>query len=83
MKWGEFASLLAGLSADSPLGRVVQIRCENDPKIIERFTPSQRRIRDEWRAKALKKVSTQSRDEALEAIKNMFISMAGGAENGR
>lgn len=78
MKWGEFCSLLSGLSAESPLGRIVQIRCENDPKILRNFTAHQRKIRSEWRNKASQRIDEKSRDKALEAIKNMFISMSGG-----
>lgn len=78
MRWNEFCALLAGLSAESPLGRIVQIRCENDPKVIERFTTSQRRIRDEWRRKTLEAMSEESVNEALEYFKNIFKGMAGG-----
>ena len=72
MKWGEFASLLAGLSAESPLGRVVQIRCENDPKIIEKFTPHQRKIRNEWRQRTAENVSEERLSEALAFFLNAF-----------
>lgn len=82
MRWGEFASLLAGLSADSPLGRIAQIRCENDPKILERFTAHQHRIRNEWRSKAAKKMDPGRLDDFLETMKNTFIQMAGGVEHG-
>lgn len=82
MRWGEFAALLSGLSEDSPLGRIVRIRAENDPKILERFTPHQHRIRNEWRRKAALRVSAEGRDEILEILKNTFISMAGGVNNG-
>ena len=77
MKWGEFAALLSGLSADSPLGRVVAVRCEDDPKIIERFTPQQRRIRAEWRQRTAQSVSGERLNEALDFFKNMFKGMAG------
>lgn len=30
MGWGEFCSLLSGIDADTPLGRVVLIRAETD-----------------------------------------------------
>lgn len=81
MRWGEFAALLSGLSEDSPLGRIVRIRAENDPKILEHFTPNQHRIRNEWRRKTALKVSAKDRDEVLEMLKNTFISMAGGVTN--
>lgn len=81
MKWGEFCALLSGLSADSPLGRIVRIRAENDPKMIEKFTAYQRKIRSEWRNKTALRISEKSRDKVLEELKNFFISI-GGVENG-
>ena len=77
MKWGEFAALLSGLSADSPLGRVVAVRCETDPKIIEKFTPAQRRIHREWRNRRAQSVGEKQLGEALDFFKNMFKGMAG------
>ena len=62
MKWDEFCALLAGLSADSPLGRIVQIIAENDPKILKNFTVHQRKIRNEWRNKKALTVSDKSMD---------------------
>lgn len=82
MKWGEFCALLSGLSADSPIGRIVQIRAENDPKVLKHFTAHQRKIRSEWRNRAVKNVSEKSRDEVLDYLKNMFVSMSGGVEDG-
>lgn len=35
MKWNEFASLLSGIGADSPLGRLVQIRLEDDKDVLK------------------------------------------------
>ncbi len=80
MKWGEFCALLSGLNADSPLGRIVQIRAENDPKILKHFTAHQKRIRSEWRNKAAANVSENARDDAVEFFKNLFISLAGEKE---
>ena len=82
MKWDEFCALLSGLSADSPLGRIVRIRAENDPKMLEKFTPHQRKIRSERRNRTALKVSEKSRDNILEELKNFFISIAGGVKNG-
>lgn len=82
MKWGEFTALLSGLSGDSPLGRIVQIRVENDPKIIDKFTTHQRRIWSEWRNKKAVAVTENDRDLFLEQMKNAFIAMAGGVVNG-
>lgn len=84
MKWDEFASLLNGLSADSPLGRMVQIRLENDKNILKHFTPYQRKIRAEWHNKKAKHISKKETDIAIEQMKNVFLEIAkGGWINGK
>ena len=76
MSWDEFTDLLSGLPAESPLGRMVQIRLENDENVIKNFTSSQRRIRSEWRSRQAKAVSEEESEAFLEQMKQMFISMA-------
>ena len=76
MKWEEFCSLLRGLSADSPLGRIVQIRAENDPERLKYFTSLQKKIRSDWRNRRAKQVTQQDSAMALEQFKQMFISVA-------
>jgi len=41
-------SLLSGLAGETPLGRVVAIRMEKDPKVIKKFGDWERRTRTEW-----------------------------------
>ena len=53
MSYAEFCSLLSGIMYDTPLGQVVSIRAEKDPKVIKRFTKEQKRIRSEWSARKL------------------------------
>lgn len=48
MSWSEFCSLLTGIMHDTPLGQIVNIRAEKDPKVIKSFTKEQKRIRQEW-----------------------------------
>lgn len=76
MKWDEFCSLLRGLSADSPLGRIVQIRAENDTERLKYFTAHQKKIRSDWRNRRAKQVTQQDSAMALEQFKQMFISAA-------
>ena len=64
MKWGEFASLLSGLNGDTPLGNIVRIRSEKDPKTIKNFTESEREIRSKWLNKSAKKVSHENYQQA-------------------
>ncbi|MBY9082385.1 hypothetical protein KIH86_13850 [Paenibacillus sp. HN-1] len=49
MPWDEFSSLLAGLMPDTPLGSIVTIRSEQDPKVRKGWTADQRRIYNDWR----------------------------------
>lgn len=86
MKWDEFCSLLRGLSPESALGRIVQIRAESDPDILKQYTPHQTKIREEWLAKTLdRKPDAQliaERDRMLEIWKRAFISASGGDVHG-
>lgn len=81
MKWDEFRDLLSGLGPDTPLGRVVSIRAEEDEDILKHFTKEQHRIRNAWRQKKVKQVSQKELDSVLNELKNAFISMAGGEKN--
>lgn len=81
MKWSEFSALLIGLGPDTPLGRIVSIRAEDDEEMLKHFTKDQHRIRNEWRSKRAKMVSKEEMDAVLEGFKRAFISMAGGNNN--
>lgn len=54
MDWVEFRAKLIGLSGDTPLGRIIQIRSETDPEILKSYTSEMKRIRDEWLNKQAK-----------------------------
>lgn len=81
MKWDEFCALLSGLGPDTPLGRIVQIRAEEDEDMLKHFSKDQHRIRNEWRSRQAKNVSPKKLDDFLEQMKQAFISMAGGEHN--
>jgi len=76
MKWREFSALLAGLDHETPLGRIVAIRSEDDPKRLREFTPQMRRVRSQWRSRKAKQMPQKQVDAFLEDMKNAFISMA-------
>lgn len=46
--------MIRGLLPETPLGNIVSIRSESDPKILKGFTKEQKRIRSEWRNKIAK-----------------------------
>ncbi len=78
MSWDEFSALLRGLDGDTPLGRIVRIRSEDDSNVLKSFTPEQRRIRSEWRSKGVKKIKTEDMSVVLEGFRQAFIFLAGG-----
>ena len=81
MKWDEFKSLLSGIGPDTPLGRIVSIRAEDDEEILKHFTKDHHKIRNEWRSRKAKMVSKKEIDTVLDSLKSAFISMAGGGKN--
>ena len=78
MSWDEFSALLRGLDGETPLGRIVRIRSEEDSNVLKSFTPEQRRIRSEWRSKHVKKIKTEDMSAVLEGLRQAVISLAGG-----
>lgn len=75
--WAEFVALLAGLDANTALGRIVAIRAEENKDMLKAFTPEQRRIRSEYRNKIAKQVTKEDMAKVLEMYKQAFIQMAG------
>ena len=82
MKWREFAAMLAGLDHETPLGRIVSVRAENDPASLKLFTPEMRRVRARWQQRKAKKMPQKDLDAFLDEMKKAFISLAGGENNG-
>lgn len=80
MPWSEFCDLLAGLGHDTALGRIVEIRAENNKDILAHFTPEQYRIRSEWRKRQAQETSQQSRDDFLCFLLDGLKKMAGGGD---
>ena len=78
MQWDEFKALLAGISPETALGRVVAIRAENDKNILKNFTPEQHKIRSEWRKKQAQTRTEEDLKNVLDGFKEAFIAMAGG-----
>ena len=72
MVWDEFVTLLCGINGDTPLGRVVSIRSEKDPKVIKGFSTSEKKIRHDWIQKH-RKVDTSR--ENIDRAMNNFASM--------
>lgn len=79
MSWDEFVTLLSGINGDTPLGRIVSIRAENDPETLKRFTASEKKIRNEWRTRHRKVITDkQEYEAAMSGFLAMFKSIAKG-----
>ena len=76
MTWDEFTTLLSGLNADTPLGNIVSIRSEKDPKRIKDFTKDQKRIHRDWQRKQAENMTREEYDEAMKMFSNLFRGMA-------
>ena len=77
MSWAEFTSLLAGLTSDTPLAKIISIRAETDVKTIRQFNAAQRRIHSEWQRKQAANMDPDEYKEAMEGFKAMFAGLAG------
>lgn len=75
MPWKEFKDLLCGLGPDTPLGRIVAIRAENDREILKNYTKSMHKIRNDYRNKSAKKMDRQTYDKAMQNLEFMFKSL--------
>ena len=81
MCFDEFKTLLGGLNGDTPLGAVVRIRSEKNRKVLEGFTPEQRRIRADWAKFRAGNPAGMTADstaykEAMKGFAAMFRSLA-------
>ena len=77
MSWSEFSSLLSSINSDTPLGNIVSIRSETDPKRIKEFSKDQRKIYNAWKHKNVKKLNEKEMMAVMDSFKNAFISLAG------
>lgn len=79
MPWSEFKNLVTGLLPETPLGAIVKIRSEDDPKILKQFTADQLAIRNKWRERqALQQLSDpETLEKSMDNLSHMLKSMFG------
>ncbi|ANU47762.1 hypothetical protein ADH76_18715 [Enterocloster clostridioformis] len=77
VSWDEFRALIAGLSPETALGRVVAIRSETDKDIIKHYTKDQRRIYDDWRNREMKEMDEKTFEKEMASQEKMFAAMCG------
>lgn len=71
----EFRQLLSGLNGDTPLGYVVQVRAEKDPKKIKKMTAHEKKIRSDWVAFKTKNNKVKKVELKTEDISKVFSKM--------
>ena len=80
ISYSEYRRLLVGLMEDTPLGRVVQVRSESDPKTINEMTAQEKKIRSDWSRFRAKNSSCNAQNITMtvEQLQNLFRSFAEG-----
>lgn len=76
MPWKEFKILLGGLNPNTPLGRIVQIRAEDDKEILKSYTKEMKKIRNDYRNKKAQNMSKVSYDMAMQNLEFLFKSIS-------
>ena len=77
MSWQEFKTLLAGIGPDTPLGRIVAIRAQEDKDAIKNFNQYEKKIYSDWRNRQAKHKGQNEVMAYLDSMKNALIRMAG------
>lgn len=80
MPWEEFCTLVGGLMPDTPLGSIVSIRSEQDPKTIKGFNADQRRIYSAWRKRQSdqKMIEPKKLDQEMKSMEAVLERLFGG-----
>lgn len=81
LAYSDWIRLVAGLMDDTPLGRVVSIRQENDKDIIKSFGSYEKRIRAEWTSfrdtQISKSYTTKDKQDIAAYFEKLFSNMLG------
>lgn len=73
-------TLLAGIMPETPLGKIVSIRAEENKDILKDFTPEQRKIRSDWRNNQAKIMPKVEYKQVIENFELMFATAFGKKE---
>lgn len=76
MDWVQFSALLAGIMPETPLGQIVSIRSEEDPRTLKNFTDEQHQVRNSWREKKrqeqLSSLDSADMEKQIADLQNMM-----------
>lgn len=80
LRYSDWAKLVSGLMPDTPLGRIVALRSENNKDIIKNMTPEQKAVRSEWRHFQFTHKQLMSKEDMeiqMKQLEKMFASAFG------
>ena len=83
MPYSEFTTMLSGLDGETPLGRIVSIRTEEDKDRLKAFTPAMRKIRRDWQVKIAKRQAAENPDwvrDQVSEIQSAFKAAYGSGK---
>lgn len=70
ISYGEYKRLFSGLTGDTPLVQIVNIRTEKDIKKVKQFSKEEKKVYDDWkRIQNKKKILSMSKKEYREKLK--------------
>ena len=75
ISYTEYRQLLIGIGGDTPLGTVVRIRAEKDPKKIKEFDTYEKRIYKEWQDKKSREQSKVDSKKRGEEVQQWLMSL--------
>ena len=71
LQYDEFLNLTACLMPESPLGRIVAIRSEDNPDVIKEFNSAQKKIYNDWKNRD----KSNSEQEYRENMDSLFAML--------
>lgn len=79
LSYSDWAKLVSGLMNDTPLGKMVEIRSEDDAEIIKNMTKDQLAIRSEWQSFVNSHITYSEEDiqKQSEMLEKMMASLFG------
>lgn len=82
LSYQAWSKLVSGLMDDTPLGRVVSVRAEEDRKVIAKMSPWQRQIRSDWQSFKAKRQeeSPELLRQQMSQLEEMLARAFGGGK---
>ena len=76
LPYEEWSKLVSGLMDNTPLGKIVSIRGETDPKIVAQMNPWQRQIRASWQSFLASKAKEKPRQQLMQQMNELERMLA-------